>query len=1106
MIDDFLYSLKSTFLPSIGLKSNNFLLVKHYNSFYFSSSDINTLTEDAKNLNIYFHEFTPSTIIGPFEPFLDIIAEYCNSEPTDLDEIFGTCNVYSLHRAMFYSYIKNGNGKRTEDILLDEVSFERTKLIDSIVHMLLYISQKRPILFVINELQSAGPSTLNLLNNIISQVSNQSIGVLATYNESQHPLPQSTDSWNSFYESMVSGKHLIESGVMISPSFYERITDFNFNIQDINSYLMTISNLYNFLDYEHAIYYLEIIYKILNVEGVTIPEKQQFEFLEKYSLCAIYTQDMSKALLLSNNMKNLSLFQTDLNVIYTYHSLSALTYMYNGRLDVSEKFAKTALEYAKKMDDAFLVYKSKMLLTMISMSGWHNIFFCSTDLPIDPELLMDADKYQQHNHLAHIYTYAFDNDPDSFADETQVENTLFNVNKGIAYAKMLKNEYFLFEAYRNNIMIASTYGYYDTANYYYHKSFALVKGRDIFSEATIYIGLGYNASATENFSKANEYYNKALRIFYDLDRTDYIGEIFYNMALNNIMAHDYENAFEYLSLSLKIVQQLRLNSLRVCNISKLFGLIALTCFRLDKTYSCNVFINNTRQFLSHLFTTNVDSSTKVPHDYTSNSDDLFIYYYVIGLISEQKGDLKGALGSYEKAELMLENSLSNQFYTYANFCIEYAALLRKFDQSEKADSILSNSLAYYEKKGCSHKVGLLKAAMNGSIYRYPEYHLPMESISTKQVLLSLKHVSIDKENREQKARVEFLSTWQKTIDLNGKTKDELIDTAVHTFINNFNLDHLLYIEYEGEDAEVLFNNTDISLSKDMHGALKDYFKKKRLGFVTSKINNNYNDYLDIITLFGNQNICSIAGIPFYKQEKLCGLLIVYILMKDNWHAPLNHYMLDESDFKIYDFVFRQLLTALDTYDANEKIQKMNKKLKHLSVTDHLTGLLNREGFYANINQLTLDGHMNSTPMSILYIDLDNFKFYNDSFGHHVGDLILKNMADVFESVCGNLGFVSRYGGDEFIILLKTSDREYVTTVANNIYKQLTIRNYFKKEIESTIHNTFSICEENKITCSIGIAISNNVSTEENFHSLIKNADTVLYDIKKNKKGTFAFTY
>lgn len=59
----------------------------------------------------------------------------------------------------------------------------------------------------------------------------------------------------------------------------------------------------------------------------------------------------------------------------------------------------------------------------------------------------------------------------------------------------------------------------------------------------------------------------------------------------------------------------------------------------------------------------------------------------------------------------------------------------------------------------------------------------------------------------------------------------------------------------------------------------------------------------------------------------------------------------------------------------------------------------------------------------MFIDLDNFKHYNDTYGHDVGDFVLIKMADIFTEVCGKDGFVCRYGGDEFLIFLYTDDRD-----------------------------------------------------------------------------------
>ena len=111
---------------------------------------------------------------------------------------------------------------------------------------------------------------------------------------------------------------------------------------------------------------------------------------------------------------------------------------------------------------------------MVKMSGWHNIFFCANDIPIDKEVIRMAEKYHFWNHLAHIYVYAYDNHPALFADEEQVENRLVHFNKGIELMQKLGNEYFMMEAYRNNIMIASTNGFFKTANYYYKKCHELV--------------------------------------------------------------------------------------------------------------------------------------------------------------------------------------------------------------------------------------------------------------------------------------------------------------------------------------------------------------------------------------------------------------------------------------------------------------------------------------------------------------------------------------------------------------------------------------------------------------------------------------------------------
>ena len=144
------------------------------------------------------------------------------------------------------------------------------------------------------------------------------------------------------------------------------------------------------------------------------------------------------------------------------------------------------------------------------------------------------------------------------------------------------------------------------------------------------------------------------------------------------------------------------------------------------------------------------------------------------------------------------------------------------------------------------------------------------------------------------------------------------------------------------------------------------------------------------------------------------------------------------------------------------------------------------------------------PLGLMFIDLDNFKKYNDTFGHDVGDLILKEMAAVFTGVVEDKGFVSRYGGDEYIILLNTEDREELEDIAKEIYRRIDTSEGFRESIEKYMGREIEVQKENRITCSIGIAMASDVKSEDEVTEMIKLADDRLYSVKTSVKGRYAF--
>ncbi len=1084
-----------------------FLLLKHYNTLAFTEEKKQQIEQANPGTEVCLHSFRLSDMVGVFEPFLDYIRSGLEGITEEaFDKLLDECNVYSLHKSVFKSFLKTGVCVRSEMLLIDEVAFEQDKIASAVVNVVSRVVKEDHVVFLLNDVQYAGGSSFHFIHNLLEDKTCNNISVVAAYNEAKVPLPHIEPLWARFYR-YIMGKNLVtEMNCGTLENQKSTLNDFVFITHKVDSYIAKINNLLFCLDFSQANYYLEIIYKMITVEEIEINWNHKCEIIMLYTLVSIYTQDFSQALLLCEKLRELRSRACDKRLDCAYYYFMGMAHMYNGKLDEADRYAGKFLEVAQAHGSDYGIFIAKLLGVMVKMSGWHNIFFCASDIPVDEDVIRMAEKYHFWNHLAHIYVYAYDNAPALFADVDKVEHRLVYFNKGIAIMEGLGNEYFMMEAYRNNIMIASTNGFFKTANYYYDKCHELVRGRDAYEEAMIYNGVGYISSAMEQYDRAFDCYNKALTSFLQMEKIDFVGETLYNMAINCIMAQDYVNAYDYLELSFRIVKETKMNSLRVCNISKLAGLLALCSYYNGNQLKCAIYIEKTRLFLEHLIDKQADedAETTIIHDYTMCKDDLFIYYFIFGLQLARDREYDEALRSFQLAEGCLDESAGNQFYIYGQYMAEFASLYRILGRENEAVQCLNAAIGFYDFQGCRGKVAELKAELVKKTCWFKERSLNLPQGLRHEIDEVLRHAAVFKENQEQQKRMNFLSAWQKMIEIGRKSKTDLVNPAVNAFIHNFNIDRLMLVKYEDDEPQELFNNTGYVFDDERRSRIENFFQRNRLGFATSKMNNNYRDYLDIISLFDKKKVCSIIGLPFYYNDSLKAIMVAYITMKDNWHSPTNRYLLDESDYAVFEFLIRQLLNSVDMLEANDKIQQMNDKLNHLAVTDKLTGLYNREGFYGNISSIIRRSKGRARPVTIMYIDLDNFKFYNDTFGHGVGDIILTGMSQIFRKETGENGFVTRYGGDEFLITVYTDDLSHVEQLAKNIYSDIEQEGGFMGVIRAKLGKSVDIPAEHRISCSIGISSRKLLGSEEELENMVKEADKVLYDVKKSGKATYKF--
>jgi len=150
----------------------------------------------------------------------------------------------------------------------------------------------------------------------------------------------------------------------------------------------------------------------------------------------------------------------------------------------------------------------------------------------------------------------------------------------------------------------------------------------------------------------------------------------------------------------------------------------------------------------------------------------------------------------------------------------------------------------------------------------------------------------------------------------------------------------------------------------------------------------------------------------------------------------------------------------------------------LAVRDGLTGLFNRRYFNELINLEVNRLKRFPAALSLLMLDIDNFKNYNDTQGHQAGDELLKAVAKVFKGSVRGVDIVSRYGGEEFVIILPQADKKAAQIIAERLRVQVGL--YFPA------------------TVSIGIAALPDDASEA--EQLIKKADDALYQAKKTGKN------
>jgi diguanylate cyclase (GGDEF)-like protein len=175
----------------------------------------------------------------------------------------------------------------------------------------------------------------------------------------------------------------------------------------------------------------------------------------------------------------------------------------------------------------------------------------------------------------------------------------------------------------------------------------------------------------------------------------------------------------------------------------------------------------------------------------------------------------------------------------------------------------------------------------------------------------------------------------------------------------------------------------------------------------------------------------------------------------------------------------------DQLEASVAILRgQEEKLRHQAFHDPLTGLANRELFRNRLDQALAHSRRSGQPIAVAYVDLDNFKDVNDTFGHDAGDRVLVSVAERLSNSIRPGDTAARLGGDEFAVLLPTvENKATVDAIAERLHRS------FEK--------AFPQAPTIRLTATIGTALS---GPETDPESLLETADKAMYAAKRASRG------
>ena len=998
-----------------------------------------------------------SDIKEPYLPFLNLINQFIRENNMDTVKLLKDAEVYPLHRTVFESYFNNQSFNRKDEIIFDELTYEIGQIHESIARLIGEISKRVPLIIAIADFQYASDSTILFVKSLQNVLGQSRVLFIFSYNRDYHfSDDDKNDDWLDFtsfaeenysifdfnYEE--SGEYLEwpTCSVPESPEEILRIGEMNLNFLCFNSAIRCGTKVYDIIRGDNAVDKRSLYSSAL----ITIGDS--YHYLNENDNAVSYYR-----MLLEEAQKH-----NDIPLLSEAYRKIAMAHIYKYDLDTASKFASQSLKFTKLLQNELQLAKVYMVFYLIADKR---------TFPVEKgmyfKLLDLLEKYELENTCAFFLQNAF-----MYVKYYEtMEEVHESCDKAIEITTRIRNKFSLAACYHKKAIIYSYTEDYDNAY------LNLMKSRQLQIEMNVPLqiirinnGIGYHCMNTKEYTKAHLHFLEGIKLFNKVRDYNEVSSTLYNLCFLQFMGRDYKECVKTIDKILQIMKIFKMDYIPYRCKGDIFVLKAFCYVKLGEIFKAQQLINRIK----------TDSSITLTNEYN------FMYFMVEGHILASKMECDEAVNSFAEAiaGADVKNKSRNIFLPV--YYLEYGLMLFSIGRNTAASEILEKGILHCKDVNFDFYREIMENALkNGcddnSSYAFPEVNLNLEAI----VEIAKQGVTLNKLHKKIRD-IEFLNKIQE-LPVLQQSKQAIEENYLNLININFPCDAAFLYSFEGGKAKCIASKL---ITEIQTGNMLNYIEN--LGSLNEPqlINLTHNRNADEIV----DEFSSIVNIPVKTDNgKILGLFLATV-KRDNFF--------NNDDLNILSISMKQVATIFTKIDQDQA-------LFHMSRTDILTGMNNRQALQDRLNEemkkIKNRNSKTEIDLTIMFIDLDNFKYYNDTFGHNMGDTIIKAFGGMLSKEFSEPDFIARFGGDEFVAILPCADETMAKNIAERMIKNIFGKNSFNNVLEEALGYAVNIPENKLLTCSVGIAgYKFTEHKDNNLNILMHNADMALYKAKSAGKN------